>query len=84
MEITTHRINARGLSRIREWLDDNHKGATSITDDMLPAWASSAEEDMDEDRSPIIEIRAAHSISGAPVTLSLGCDDFDAETVEAD
>lgn len=69
-------LNERGMQRLQDWLRANFR-YPPMNSVELNAWADKAEESC----PPHIEIRASDSLSGCPVTLSFGEDEY---WVEAD
>lgn len=80
MSIMTYHINETGLRHLREFLAENHKLGREFTLEMLYAWASPAEDAMQEGLTPTVEIGAHDAILGAAITL--GMDDLDFDAVE--
>jgi hypothetical protein len=69
-------INETGMNEIADFLRENHKDGHDIAKDRfcLHAWASDAEESMENGNGPSIEILAYESTSGVPETFTVSAD----------
>ncbi len=64
-------VNEKGLSRIRRFLRDELKDNILITDDVLSAYAESAESSMMNENGAQFEVSAMHTWHGRPVVCRL-------------
>ena len=69
-------INQNGLNEIATFIRENHKDGARIAEDhsCLNAWASEAEESLDNDNPAMIEIAGRDSITGNPITFTVSND----------
>lgn len=83
MQVTNYTINAIGLKQIHTFLSANHKkGREHFNDGMLQAWASAAEDSLNNGNLPIIEIKSADSVTGYTVTYQITAVGIDSEMVD--
>jgi len=67
-------LNKAGINALTDWLLDYHRnGVQIIRQKRVGAWAS----DVETDPNHLAEIRAIHSVTGAPVTLQFGPEHFE-------
>ena len=82
MQVTNYTINAIGLKEIHAFLAANHKmGGEHFDQNMINAWASDAEDSLNNGNLPIIEIKSFDSVTGYPATYQITDAGIDSEVV---
>lgn len=83
MKIKQYTVNSKGLKEIHRFLAENHKkGGDHFDEEMLRAWARSAEFQLSEGNSASIEIRSSDSVSGHTENMTISDEGLDCEEIE--
>jgi len=70
-------VNEKGLTQIRELLEQHHVSGADMTDGNISAWAYVVESQLDLGNPPTFEIPKHYSVTGATIELELDDDCID-------